>query len=744
MLVHGPKQLKSFGALLERLQGGEAESTVLQDAKGLALPEAWIARLKQASKTTGLGYGETTKGGAGAALGGSSALYKGQLNAGVSPKAAEIADAKAVIQDALAQTPRGAPKTALFNVGEGYGQIFAEGSNHPYGSMLVTSPTGESAEPVVNGFFMAYAEPKAELGGAPLYTALGRPFGPEASDPTFPGVNALQVFEHGRLRWTPDKGVWLEPPELLSQAASDVATFGKSPKIRDDLPVAELVPLLSESLPALLALAGKPKNGALSRADLEAVALDTTYPEGIRSAAQSLLTKGELLERLGEKGLNAAALDRALAVTFLAANALPDAEHEHSFKAWAFAQLEHNPHLKHVYEAIIALVHGPHRPSTVGELLQATRAIAAQSLADDPLFPSDPRTAQHLIMLTSLVALGAHGLQNAWGPASTKFPSFMADGRPFDRGHDKAWHTVNQSMYAFVTLFDTEYGKQEIRTAFEKQVESTDKWGGAEWVAKAYERTKGALGGYTAESMPGPPGEPTVYIERPKDLKGDEIKAYDYAVRIGDAHEYHPMYGDPSKIGQTHWMHDPTATLNGNFNSVASISDAGLSRDLSANRLGGRMGVMAYRHPEAFMELPFDVTSFDRNSFAAGHPIPAADYLGYELFMLKRMGSMAGDADQDIAALKNKVKKAGNEASLTELKAGLDKLVDNLFDTDKDRLARFYANFSVRYLSWGWRIPNFEGESQVFADHHGWALGQSKEALKSELLRRVNGAASAF
>lgn len=530
MLVHGPKQLRSFGQLLERLEGGESAQTVLSDAKGLSLPEAWIGHLQKASQASGLGYGGTAKAGGSKPLAGSTALFLGHIQPPKSETDEAIAAAKTAIASALAGTPRGAAKSPLFNVGEGFGQLFAEGSNHPHGSMLVTAPTGE-AEPVVNGFFMTYVSEQPQLGGAPYYTVLGRPTGPEAPDPNYPGVNALQVFEHGRMRWTPDQGVWVEPKELLDNAAAKIAAFGPAPKLQSDLPLAALVPLLEESLGPLLALRGKLKGAALSKDDVEACALDTTLPEQVRSAAQSLLARPGLFERLAPGGLTHAALDRALAVEFLAQGALPDAEHEHSFKAWAAAQVAANPHIHHVYGAIEALVKGPERPTRVGELLEKTRAIAAASLADDPLFPDNPRTAQQLIMLTSLVALAAHGLQNAWGPASTYFPSFIADGRPFDRGHDKCWHTVNQAMYAFVTLFDTEYGQQDIRAAFEKQVEHTDQWGAAAWVSKAYDRTRGALGGYLADSMPGPPGEPTVYVERPKDLSPEEANAYNRLCR---------------------------------------------------------------------------------------------------------------------------------------------------------------------------------------------------------------------
>lgn len=744
MLVHGPKQLRSFGQLLERLEGGENAQTVLNDAKGLALPEAWIGHLQQASQASGLGYGGAAKGGAKKPLGAGTALFLGQAPPPKSETDEAIVAAKSAIATALTSAPRGAAKSPLFNIGEGFAQHFAEGSNHPHGSMLVTSATSGLAEPIINGFFMTYVSEQPLLGGAPLYTALGRPSGPEAPDPDYPGVNALQVFEHGRMRWTPEKGVWVEPEDLLKNAAAKIAAFGPAPKLRSDLPLATLVPLLEESLPPLLALRGKLKGAALSKDDLEACALDITLPEQVRSAAQSLLARPGLFERLAPEGLTRAALDRALAVEFLAQGALPDAEHEHSFKAWAAAQVAANPHINHVYGAIDALVKGPERPTRVGELLEKTRAIAAASLADDPLFPDDPRTAQQLIMLTSLVALAAHGLQNAWGPASTYFPSFIADGRPFDRGHDKCWHTVNQAMYAFVTLFDSEYGQKEIRAAFEKQVEHTDQWGAAAWVSKAYDRTRGALGGYLADSMPGPPGEPTVYVERPKDLSPDEANAYNYAVRIGDAHEYHPVFGDPSKIGESHWRHDPVATLNGNYPSVASLSDPGVSRDLSANRLGARLGIMAYRQPSAFMSLPWDDPSFAQNSFAAGRPIPSTDYLAYELLMQKRLGSLEGDPDKDLALLRQKVKSQGRSASLAEVSQGFDQAVDALFDTDKDRLCRYYANTAVRYLSWGWRVPNLEGESQSYSDHHQWALGQSKDVLKQEFLRRVKGASSAF
>jgi hypothetical protein len=746
--VGSTSQLRAFRGLLDRVERGESIAHIIQQANGLSIPESWIEALKDAAKSaSGVGYAQRSEDrGQAKTIGPSSPWFvRSAFENGMpaSPPAyGSIASAKSAIALEASAHPRGAPKGTLVDVGAGFGQFFSEGSNHPQGSLLATGPDGQ-VHAVINGFYLRYVAPCAELGGAPLYEALGRPTESEHSvDPSKPELGTVQAFEHGRLFWDAHKGVTIDPPELPKKTSAERTPVAPA---RSDVSLADVVTSLQKHYRALTAMKRRDNSEGFTREDLEVFALERSLPALVRNAARSLIEHPELLGALDRgKGITLQTLDRALLATFLIPHRFDEGGHEAVFRAWGLAQVEGNAHLGAVYKAIEALMKSDQAPKTVGELLTKTRAFAVGTLKNDPLFPEDAHAGEHLIMLTALVALAAHGLQNKWGPASPLFPVYISDGRPNDAGCDKTWHCVNQAMYAFTTQFDAKYGDGRLKQAFEAEIEHADQWGAAAHVGRAYDQSKGAVGGMMPGTLPGPRGEKTTYFERPSGLKPQEARAYDFAVRAGDAHEYFPVFGDPARIGQNHFAHDPLAEVDATFNKLSTLLEAGVSRDLTANRVGAWLGIMAFREPSAFPQLPFDEgRDYAGQTYRAGQSIPFDHYLGYELFMLDQIAVKSADTKQAIEAQRTHVEQLGPKPSAEELTQRLNDLVDQLAAGDRDRLARFYAGFSVRYLQYGWRVA-IDGEEIMWKPHYDWAMSAAPDVLKQQFFRRIQATARVF
>ncbi len=517
-------------------------------------------------------------------------------------------------------------------------------------------------------------------------------------------------------------------------------------------PPAELEPAaaagaLREHLRAIQVLLGLPDDAGLTRRHLEAVAADVELPLDLRAAARTFVERPELLARIGgaAETLGAEQLDRALPALFLDASGLAG-DHEVQFKRWALAQVEANAHIRQVYRAVIEMMERDDRPTTVADLLERTRAAAEATVAQDPLFPADPLAGQHLVALTTLVALAGHALQSNHGEVTCLFPRYIPDGRPNDAGFDRAWHFVNQAMFAYVTLFDRRYGRGEIADEFERAVEQTDQWGAAAHVSAAYDRLRGACGAYVPGALPGPPGVPTIHFAPPEGLSVEQQKAYDLAIRVGDAHEYVPELGDPAAIGTNFPILDPLAEIDSTWDVLSTLKDPGSSRDLSANRAGAGEGVRAFEDPSAFHRPPFDDGAHvEGQTFAPGRPVPFAHYLGQELFLFDRMACPDLDPAAFAAAV-TEVERSGAEKALRQVVERIVDLVDSSYAADRDRVARYYAGFAVRHFQYGWRIEGLDGEEKRWRPHHGFASdpGVPKGRVKEHLLRRLAAVARAF
>jgi hypothetical protein len=516
-------------------------------------------------------------------------------------------------------------------------------------------------------------------------------------------------------------------------------------EIRGDLPAHEAARELRDRFEAVLLLLGR-NEGTLSFADLENVARDRELPADLRRAAATVVETPDLFRRLAcnRGALAKSDLESSLLALFLAPNALFGAEHEAQFKNWAMKQVETNPHVGKVFRALIELMRSEARPKTVGALLEHAHRVARESLARDPLFPKDPRAAGHAIMLAAFVGLAAHSLHSNKGEVTCLFPRYIPDGRPGEAGFDKCWHLLNQAMFSFVHLFDRTYGTGDVARDFERAVEQADEHDAARYVAAAYERTRGACGALLPGTLPGPIGEPTIHFAPPRWESDREQLAYDLAVRIGDAHEYSPDFGDPKLIGSNADRCDPFAQIDATFDVCSSLRDPGVARDLTANRTGAWLGVMSFRDPSAFQKLPHDdgdCAAFQ--TFAPGRKVPARDYLALELAQLAVARDPALDANDAFARARSEVDGLGVPAAKERLISELRDLVDRLNETDREKLARYYATFSIRHLQFGWRVA-IEGEERNWRPHVDFGRGIPREMMMEHFLRRIHATAEAF
>jgi hypothetical protein len=431
----------------------------------------------------------------------------------------------------------------------------------------------------------------------------------------------------------------------------------------------------------------------------------------------------------------------ALPSIFLAPDALFGVEHEAQFKNWAMKQVETNPHIGHVFRAVLELMRSDARPTTVGALLEHARTAARDSLEKDPLLPEDRRTREHLIMLATFVGLAAHSLHSIRGEVTCLFPRYIPDGRPGEAGFDKCWHLLNQAMFAFVHLFDRTYGGDTARD-FTKAVDEADAHGAARHVSATYERTRGACGALLPGTLPGPIAEPTIYFAPPEWNSPEEREAYELAVRIGDAHEYSPDFGDPALIGSN--THDPIGEIVATFDVCSSLRDPGVARDLTANRTGAWLGVMAFRDPSRFQELPYDDGAHEvGQTFAPGRKVPSREYLALELSMIARLRDPNLDPEAAYSASLRQVGELGVETAAKRLISELTSLTDEKIDADRETLARYYATFSVRHLQFGWRVP-IDGEEHAWRPHFDFGRGIPRDMMIEHFFRRVAATAQAF
>lgn len=374
------------------------------------------------------------------------------------------------------------------------------------------------------------------------------------------------------------------------------------------------------------------------------------------------------------------------------------------------------------------------RPENLAQLLVVGRACAREALEASGELKAAGEGAEHLVTQTALVALSQHAFW--WhGEVREQFPRFLSDGRSLGgrgndaEGSDKAWHAVDQAMFSYAVLFDAHFGDGKTAAALLGTVEAFDPQNTALKIGEAYDRVRGAAGGLTAGSMPVHDENP-IYFARPTDLSPDEAKAYDGAVRVGDAYEHvsshhFPKYEkyDPDALGTHPELRDPLAAVDDTREVHSGLADPGVTRDLTADRIGAYWGVQLFRDPKGSWAIPFDEGDrFKDRPLAPGAKGTFPQYLAHEAALL---GALTGTA-------------AAPPSGKAELLQRMYATVDQLAAGDREKLSRYYANFTERQLSSGVYFGEGPRESPNFEDHQAWAKGASPDDLKLELQRRVD------
>jgi hypothetical protein len=413
---------------------------------------------------------------------------------------------------------------------------------------------------------------------------------------------------------------------------------------------------------------------------------------------------------------------------FIAPESLVSAE----FQKWVEAQ-KARPSVLATHDAIAKQLMAQ-RPDNVAQLLVVGRACAREALEASGELKAAGAGAEHLVTQTALVALSSHAFW--WrGEVREQFPRFLSDGRSLGgrgndaEGSDKSWHAVNHALFSYAVLFDQHFGEGQTADALMKAVETFDPTNTALKLGEAYERVRGAAGGLTAGAMPVADPDPA-YFARPTDLSPDEAKAYDGAVRVGDSYEHisshhFPKYEhyDPDKLGTHPELSDPLAAVDDTREVHSGLADPGVTRDMTADRIGAYLGVQLFRDPRGTWPIPFDEgEKFKNRPLAPGAKGTFAQYLAHEGALLATLSGTG----------------APPPSSKAELLQRMNAAVDQLSGSDREKLSRYYANFTERQLSSGVYFGEGPKESPYFEDHQAWARTASPDDLKGELLRRVD------
>lgn len=399
-----------------------------------------------------------------------------------------------------------------------------------------------------------------------------------------------------------------------------------------------------------------------------------------------------------------------------------------------------NPRVAQAWQQLGTRI-GAEQPQTVGALLKLGRSVAVDVLkaagAYDALGPARETAVTGL----ALVALAAHAKgTRAEGSARFDFPRFIpvSDGSDGFEGRDKTAHVLTQAAFAFEVQLDAQEGKGELLGSLDQLAATFDPRGRAEAVAAAYERVKGAAGSLLPGASAAPYEARPVYFPRPKDLGPQEGRIYDALVRIGDGYEdKSTLEKDPARAGYapdslgTHpeWT-NPLLPVENTDAVVHGLADRGVTRDLTADRVGAWLGLALFREPATVPSIPFDEgPAFDQRPFSPGVRGSLGSYLAVEEGLLSRLGvTPPPPAHSSEAALLGR----------------MDAAVDALAATDRETLAAYYANFAVRQLSMGVSFGGGPGEAPDFATHQAFARTATPEALKAALHRRVGLIAGAY
>lgn len=442
--------------------------------------------------------------------------------------------------------------------------------------------------------------------------------------------------------------------------------------------------------------------------------------------------------------LNGSRRTHAVAHGVLATGVDSAGRHEDAFSRWFEAQRSGaSPAVTRVYADLDGALRADPRPSTPDAVLAVAFASARSALSENPGFDPDSTAGAHAIACAALFGLAAHGVQNRWGPVADRFPRFMWDGRPNDKAYDKSWHLMNQAAFAYVLQYDERYGTGTIARDFRAILERDDAEGASARVFETYERTQGRCGAMVLGGLFGPADETPLYFPRPADLSPAEEAAWSAAVRLGDAHEFMGSDGWPvsgaltvEAVGANVDRFDPLAHIESSHHRQSGLGDPGVSRDITANRIGAWLGVMLFRDPTTIPKIPF--IDAPPGPFATGHAITASIYAAEERLHLEHLTGPVADVHARLGELVQAARGVPSSGLMTALRGEVTAAASSLPD---DELARFYANFSVRHVRFGARLPSFDVERakvETFDAHAAWARSQPRDVVIGAIAKRID------
>ena len=282
------------------------------------------------------------------------------------------------------------------------------------------------------------------------------------------------------------------------------------------------------------------------------------------------------------------------------------------------------PHVVRTFEDVVALVRGPNPPKTVGQLLEATRQMAARHLASMPDAPRNQTARNHLITGTALIALAAHAVKadRAVTPemrVREQFPLFLHDGRAGDFAYDKTCHALSHAMFSFVALYDRKYGQGDVAGLLYGAKDAVVDPEVVQRIEQAYQESGGKVGPLLRSVRAAPDESAPLFAQTPTDLSAEEQKAFDGAVAVGHMHEASTTESfQLADVG----LATGGANAKDTHDALRGLEDPGVGRDLTANRLGALLGVMAMREPTEFMTLPWDDGVGGPSApYAESHPV---------------------------------------------------------------------------------------------------------------------------
>ncbi len=431
-------------------------------------------------------------------------------------------------------------------------------------------------------------------------------------------------------------------------------------------------------------------------------------------------------------------------------------EEEGVFHRWFDAQFDANPELRAAFLAL------PDRFTAVPDTLEAVFATARQGVREAWQAQHGAPPPPHQEVLWAFMVLAAHGMLH--DPRGIPFPRYLWDGRDCDGGGDKAAHFFCQGTYAAALLYDRRFGSGQVADALESVVDR-DNWNGvADAVLAADAGTPLQIGPLAGGALAGPPQPRADYhgdFRPPSDATPVEARALRYAELLGAVHEANDTRSgfayEVEKLGRHPELEDPLARSEHTAHLLWGLADSGVREELRANAEGARAAMRLMRDPSALLNAPHDGTN--GLTFAAYARGPKGDFptfYGEESKLLGRLSSAKLGRERGPSGLLTGsdglptaephvawARGAGKDAALAELERKVSQVVSKLGDTDRERLAHYYASFCTRMVNH--RVGDtldVDPAAPRFDDHLQFARWQPADIVAEHIINRLRAVAA--